>query len=174
MTENLLHNIYLYNPTCDYAIANGSPNWQPNRLLQKMEADLSALPLFFAGKNDFVLVEKMPDEEFIQSMQCINVEIPGFILKNDAIGNKQFLQLPKNMLIPWGWSPAAHQLLFPLKQSCSPGFRQSPVFQWKPEHREISSRKFAIGILNNVRTAINAGYLLPPDHMPKICQNMSK
>lgn len=172
MTD-LLGNIFLFNPTCEYAIANGSPNWQPNRLLQKMEADLSSLPLFFAGKNDFVLVEQMPTIEFLQSLMQMDLEIPGFILKNDAINNQQFLNLTINKLLPWGWSPAAHQLLFPLKQSCSAEFRQSPVYGWKPEHREITSRKFAIDILKQVYTSFNADYLMPTDHIPKICQNQT-
>jgi hypothetical protein len=165
----LFHNIFLFNPTCEYAIANGSPNWQPNRLLHKMEADLSTLPLFFAGKNDFVLVEKMPTIEFLQSLMQIDLDIPDFILKNDAINNQQFLNLTINKLLPWGWSPAAHQLLFPLKQSCSAEFRQSRVYEWKPEHREITSRKFAIDILKQVYTSSNADYLLPTELTPKIC-----
>ncbi|HSM48123.1 MAG TPA: hypothetical protein VK872_09945, partial [Draconibacterium sp.] len=171
--NNVYHNIFLFNPTCEYAVANGSPNWQPNRLLQKMEADLSVLPLFFAGKNDFVLVDQMPTKEFIQSLKHIMIEIPGFILKNETNNNQQFLQLPKNKLIPWGWSPAAHQNLLPLKQSCSVEFRQSPVYNWKPEHREITSRKFAIDILQQVCNSINADYLLPTEHTPKICNTQN-
>jgi hypothetical protein len=171
--NNVYHSIFLFNPTCEYAVANGSPNWQPNRLLQKMEADLSVLPLFFAGKNDFVLVDQMPTKEFIQSLKHIMIEIPGFILKNETNNNQQFLQLPKNKLIPWGWSPAAHQNLLPLKQSCSVEFRQSPVYHWNPEHREITSRKFAIDILNKVCTSINADYLIPTEHTPKICNTQN-
>lgn len=164
-----LNNIYLFNPTCEYAVANGSPHWQPNRLLQKMESDLSVLPVFFSGSNDFVLVEKIPSEEYIQSLRRFNLEIPNFIMKADATGNQQFLQLHKNELLPWGWSPAAHQLLYPLKESCSAEFKQSPVYQWKPEHRELTSRKFAIEILIQVRNLMQAEYLLPPELTPKIC-----
>jgi hypothetical protein len=165
----LQNNTFLFNPTCEYAIANGSPNWQPNRLLQKMESDLSTLPQFFTGKNDFVLVDKMPSSGFIENLQRASMEIPNFILKNEANCNQQFIQLPKNKLLPWGWSPAAHQFLLPLKQSCSSEFRQSPVFNWKQEHREITSRKFAIDILKQVSISMNADYLLPPELTPKIC-----
>ena len=54
MTENL-PDIYLFNPTCEYAVANGHTSWQPNRLLQKMEEDLGTLPLFFARPQDVIL-----------------------------------------------------------------------------------------------------------------------
>jgi hypothetical protein len=165
----LHHNIFLFNPTCEYAIANGSPNWQPNRLLQKMESDLSVLPMYFANKSDFVLVDKMPSAEFIDSLQNLNIEIPNFILKYDAINNQQFLNLPKNKPLPWGWSPAAHNFLLPFKQSCSAEFRQSPVFNWKPEHRQITSRKFAADTLNQLQKSFPVDYLLPLELSPKIC-----
>jgi hypothetical protein len=166
-------NIYLFNPTCEYAIANENENWQPNRLLQKMEYDLSALPLFFAKKNDFVLVDKIPSLKFIELLEQLCIEIPNFILKHEATNNQIFTNLPKNKMLPWGWSPAAHKLLFPFKESCSVEFQQSPVFNWMSEHREITSRKFAIDILKHVSTKINAGYLLPSKQIPKICQSQT-
>ncbi len=49
MTE-IFPDIFYFNPTCEFAVANGSPNWQPNKLLKKMEDDLSVLPLFFGKK----------------------------------------------------------------------------------------------------------------------------
>ena len=129
--QNNIPDIYLFNPTCEYAVANGSANWQPNLLLQKMEADLSALPMFFAKPNDYVLVDRIPSAEFIKTLKQIDFEIPNFITKKDAINNTDFINLPKNKLLPWGWSPSAHKFLFPLKESCTASFRQSPVFEWK-------------------------------------------
>ena len=161
--------IYLFNPTCEYAIANGNENWQPNRLLQKMESDLSALPLFFAKKNDFVLVDKIPSAEFIELLVKLGIETPNFILKTEAINNQQFINLPKNKMFPWGWSPAVHKLLFPFKDSCSAEFHQSPVFNWTPEHQKITSRKFAAELLNQLQSNISADYIIPVEFAPKVC-----
>jgi hypothetical protein len=167
---NVLHSdIYLFNPTCEYAIANKNEHWQPNQLLQKMEYDLSGLPLFFAKKNDFVLVDNIPSLEFIELLEQLDIEIPNLILKNEALNNQQFIDLPKNKLLPWGWSPAAHKFLFPFKESCSVEFQQSPVFYWTPEHREITSRKFASEILKQLQTKFSADYILPVELAPKIC-----
>jgi hypothetical protein len=162
-------NIYLFNPTCEYAVANGNANWQPNRLLQKMEFDLSVLPLLFAKKDDFVLVDRIPSEEFIESLKQIGMAIPNFILKTDAINNLNFMGLPKNKMLPWGWSPAVHKLLSPFKLSCSGEFQESPVFNWNPEHRNIISRKFATGILKKLQSTLKADYILPVELAPKIC-----
>lgn len=167
--NRLNHNIFLFNPTCEYAIANGSPNWLPNRLLHKMESDLSVLPMCFANKSDFVLVDKMPSAEFIDSLQNLNIEIPNFISIKDATNNQQFLNLPKNKLLPWGWSPAVHKFLLPFKQSCSAEFRKSPVFNWNPEHRQITSRKFAADILKQLQKSFPVDYLMPMELSPKIC-----
>lgn len=168
MTE-IRPDILYFNPTCEFAVANGSPNWQPNKLLQKMEDDLSALPLFFGKKEDFVLVDKIPSYEFMDSLRQFGIEIPDFILKTEALTDRQFINLPKNKLLPWGWSPAAHKSLAPLKESCSDVFKQSPVFGWKPEHREITSRKFAAEILTHFLSSFYSETILPAEFAPKIC-----
>jgi len=165
----ILPDIYLFNPTCEYAIANGNSNWQPNQILRKMESDLSALPLFFAKKDDYVLVDRILSTEFIETLQQIDIDIPNFILKNDAIKNEDFIGLPKNKLLPWGWSPSIHKFLSPIKESCSAEFQQSPVFNWKPEHREITSRKFALGILKRLQSTLNTDYIIPVEYTPKVC-----
>lgn len=162
-------NIYYFNPTCDYAIANQNSNWQSNKILQKMEADLSALPLFFGDKNDFILVEKLPSPEFIDSLRKLDIDIPNFILRKEAMNNPDFIQLRKNILKPWGWSPAAHKFLSPLKNSCSVEFQQSLVYNWKPEHREITSRKFALGILKQLQSTLKTDFILSSEQTPIIC-----
>jgi len=161
--------IYLFNPTCEYSIANGNANWQPNKILQKMESDLSSLPLFFAKANDYVLVDKIPSQEFVATLKKVGFPIPNFILKNDAIKNQDLINLSKNKLLPWGWSPSVHKLLSPFKESCSFEYKHSPVFQWELVHREITSRKFAINILKQLQSTIKADYILPSELTPKIC-----
>ncbi len=164
-----LPDIFYFNPTCEFAIANGSPNWQPNKLLQKMEDDFSALPLFFGKKGDYVLVNKIPSKEFIDSLRQFSIDIPDFVLQTSAYNDREFLNLPKNKLLPWGWSPAVHKFLAPIKESCSQAFKQSPAFDWKPEHREITSRKFAGEILTHFLSGFNSESFLPAEFAPKIC-----
>jgi hypothetical protein len=167
--NELVSNFYLFNPTCDYAIANHNANWQPNKILQKMEDDLSTLPMFFGSKIDFVLVDRVTSREFIYSLKQLKIGIPKLILKKDSLQNPHFINLPKNKLLPWGWSPAAHKFFSSHKDSCSAEFRQSAVFKWKPEHREIASRKFALGILKQLQSTLKAQYILTEDQIPTIC-----
>lgn len=139
-------------------MANGSKWWQPNQLLQKMETDLGILPMFFARETDYVLVHSLPEATFLASLQDVGFPVPGFREINDALDSDAFLQVPKNRLLPWGWSPATHRLLSPLKESCSPGFIDSPASRWSDNHRKVRSKLFALDILRKLHP------LLPDEH----------
>jgi len=134
-----------------------------------MESDLTAIQLFMAKKDDIVIVDKIPSDRYLDKLQNIAVEIPAFILKKD-IAKPSVTRIPKNRLLPWGWSPAAHKLLEPLKESCSEEFKLSPVFNWKTEYREIYSKKFALDILQKFISGINSNSLyLPEKLIPEVC-----
>jgi hypothetical protein len=166
--------IYLFNPTCEYAVANGYASWQPNRLLQKMEEDLGTLPLFFGRPTDVVLAKKIPPPEFLAALEKIGITPPRFIPTDEIAGNRQFINEPKQRLLPWGWSPAVHRLLTPLKNSCAENFKNSPVFNWRPEYREIYSKKFALGILKTLLPKLPPEKILPPHLLPKVCSTKAE
>jgi hypothetical protein len=161
--------IYFFNPTCEYAAADGKHSWQPNLLLQKMEEELGVLPLFFAKPDDVILVKKMPPAGYISHLAKVGISVPQFFTLQELKKNKTFQEMPKNRLLPWGWSPAAHWLLEPLKKSCSENFRKSPVANWKPEHREIYSRKFSLEILQSVLPILPEEQVLQTHQLPVIC-----
>jgi hypothetical protein len=167
MTTQQRPDIYFFNPTCEYAVANGNASWQPNRLLQKMESDLDTLPLFFAQPNDIVLVRKQPSENFLTRLKSMGILPPRFMLPEDALkatANGEKL----NRLMPWGWSPAAHKLLAPLKESCSASFLNSPVANWNSAKKEFYSKKFSLGILENLLPLLPREKVLPPEKLPRV------
>lgn len=168
-----LPDIYLFNPTCEYAVANGRASWQPNRILQKMEEDLTALPAFLAGSGDIVLVRELPPEDYISRLKSIAGPGPRFVPLNGITQDPDFLNEPKNRLLPWGWSPAAHRLLSPLKTGCASTFKHSPVASWMPGHRELYSKKFALEILKDLLPLLPPEKILPPALMPRICTTKS-
>ena len=138
------------------------------QLLQKMESDLAALPLHFSNPKDFILVDNLPDSDFLNSLSSIGNNAPKFQLKKD-IANEHFSELPRNKLVPWGWSPAVHKFLDPLKESCSEDFKKSPVFNWKPAYRELYSKKFALGILSELLEKYPNEYFISRDMQSEIC-----
>ncbi|NCB07952.1 MAG: hypothetical protein EOM73_07315 [Bacteroidia bacterium] len=169
-----LPDIFMYNPTCEYAVANGNPWWQPNRLLQKMEADMTVLPLFLAEKGDVLLVGKKPSFHFLETLSALDIGLPEFIPTKEALKSTSLQKNLIGKLKPWGWSPATHRLLSPLKPACSTDFQESPVAEWKPEYREFYSRRFALKILKHLLADYNSSDFIPEFLTPKICTTQSE
>lgn len=168
--EPVLPDIYFFNPTCEYAVANGRTSWQPNRLLQKMEEDLCTLPVYFATPGDVVLVRKMPPASFAENLAKIGLMAPRFVPVQFAVTDKNFISIQKNRLIPWGWSPSVHKLLEPLKATCSADFRHSQAAVWQPAFRYYYSRKFAADVLNALRPLLPEQFIIPHHLQPVACE----
>ena len=160
--------IYHFNPTCEYAIANGTATWQPNLLLQKMETDLALLPAYLANPSDYLILDEKPSKKFINHLEKINVHIPHAITKNE-LENFQVPNAAINRLLPWGWSPAEHKFLTPLKRYSSNVFKHSPVFSWKPEYRNLYSKKFALEVLHKIISEIDSEKMIDIDNTARIC-----
>ncbi len=161
--------IYHFNPTCELAIANGTDSWQANKLLTKMETDLDILPLFFTNSKDYLIVNKKPSKLYLEALKCLNIEIPMFILREKMINDKNFSIVQKGQLKPWGWSPAEHKFLSPLKESCSENFSNSPVFNWLPQHKNLYSKKFAAGILKILLEDYAHDFFIPKRQLTEVC-----
>ena len=159
--------IYFFNPTCDFAIANGSPNWQPNQLLQKMEEDLDLLPAYLATPDDGILLYNYPSDSFFIDFQKIEFTFPCFIQRNNC---NQIPQKPIKNIKPWGWSPVAHKQTEYLKNLCSDEFSASPVFNWQPEIKAFYSRSFSASVLEEVLKNQKAETILPQNYLPKVCK----
>jgi hypothetical protein len=138
--------VFYFNPTCELAIANGSFSYMPPRLLRQFENDCSVLPFVFAKSGDFVLTDKIPSPDFILKLSDAGFEMPGFCSLDELISrNVQ----PFGSIIPWGWSPAAHFILKDLKVKCASEFQESPVFNWKEEHKILFERITSLQFLTN-------------------------
>jgi len=165
----MLPDIYYYNPTCELAIANGDPNYQPPRLLSIFEKELGVLPMYFAKEADIILVKDLPPFSFIHNISEAGFPLPKFLKIEEALQNEEFIKTPKNFLFPWGWSPAAHKRLKILKPGCSKSFMNSPVFKWDENHKEIYSRKTALDILRKLLEQNNEKWLPPVGELPEVC-----
>jgi len=162
-----MNNIYFFNPTCDFAIANGSPNWQPNQLLQKMEEDLDLLPAYLAASDDGILLYNYPSDLFLDDFRKTEFKFPCFIQRNKQ---NQICQNQIRNIKPWGWSPAAHKQTEYLKNLCSDEFSISPVFNWHPEIKHFYSRSFSASVLAEVLKNLNTENILPINYLPKVCK----
>jgi hypothetical protein len=151
--------VYYFNPTCELAVANGSFSYMPPLLLQEMERDLSILPFIFCTENDYVLTENNPSENFLNLLKDAGFNLPRFCSLNEleSMPDGSFASV-----IPWGWSPAAHYKLRNLKVKCSQVFRESPVFDWKDEHKTLYERSASLDFLKRILNNNPPGWFIDP------------
>ncbi|NQU88469.1 MAG: hypothetical protein HQ541_22205 [Mariniphaga sp.] len=166
--------VYLFNPTCEYAVANGTVSWQPNRLLQKMESDLATLTVFFSKPNDIILVKDFPSKKYIYSLENIGITNRRFVTFKEAFSEKFQIAEKFNHLFPWGWSPAAHHILTPLKPNCSHTFKKGSNFQWIDEHKTMAGKYNSSKILETLLTRISSDFLLPKELIAKKCKSLEE
>jgi hypothetical protein len=166
--------IYYYNPTCELAVANGSENFQAKALLCKFEYDLDILPAFFALPNDITLVHKSPSAQFTDKLKKAGIEISLLKLSDECLSDISFVNSPKGFLCPWGWSPAVHKLLAPLKASCSKAFKNSVVSQWQPIHRELYSRKQGVELLESIVAKTGCSWMPQIEDLPQFCDSQDE
>lgn len=157
--------VYLFNPTCELAVANGSFSYLPPLLLQQMEGDLAILPFVMANENDFVLTENKPTQKFIEKLTDAGFKIPRFC----SLSELENAELPDfDAIRPWGWSPAAHHKLRNLKEKCTSDFRNSPVFNWIPRHQSLYERQTALKLLAELLENDPSEYFIEKDWIGKI------
>jgi len=161
--------IYFFNPTCELAVANGSVNYMAPAQLRRFENELSTLPWILARPDDIVLTDKIPDKQFTDQLETAGFRLPNFLAVESALTDVSFVSTEKGFLFPWGWNPAVHKLLSPLKSGCCSEFRNSPVAEWRDIHRELYSRKSALTILQSIVKDNKSDALLSHNDLPEIC-----
>ena len=161
--------IYLFNPTCELAVANGSANFMAPAPLRRFEKALSTLPWVLSDSKDVILVDKVPSRQFTDRIESAGFRLPLFQSIDSALSDPGFLSDTRGFLFPWGWSPSAHKLLSPLNSGCCPEFLNSPAAEWRDVHREMYSRKSSLAILKRITNENNLDNILSLNDIPEIC-----
>ncbi len=162
-------NIYFFNPTCELAVANGSASYMAPVHLRKFENELCTLAGILARPNDIVLVDQLPNQQFTDQLAGAGFHQPAYRNRDAVLSDSKFLSDTRGFLFPWGWSPAAHKLLWPLKTGCCIEFLSSPVAEWQDIHRELYSRKSSLAILSIIVDSNISNNMITYNDFPEIC-----
>lgn len=139
-----------------------------------MENDLSTLPLFLANAGDVVLVEQLPSQKYLESIARLGLGLPNFLEIEKALNTETSPLEIINSLKPWGWSPATHKLLAPLKPICANVFQESPVFNWSAEIRNLYSKKFALSIQKQMIREFPDTVFIPEELTGQVCYKLQQ
>lgn len=146
----MLPDIYFFNPTCELAIANGSPYYTAPARLRKFEEELAFLPAWLGRECDQVLVRGDVDILFMERMERLGFKLATPIGMTDALADPVWLSQPKGMLVPWGWSPALYHLFKPVMPTFCEDFLHSSVGKWMLGHKNLYSRLSGIALLSKI------------------------
>ena len=143
-----MQDLYLFNPDNEISIANGTNGYTPKANISIMAGDLAFLSAYLAKNDDYVLVARMPDLNFMKGRR----EVFGLDCQPIIWEKAQLLSF--NEIKPWGWSPRVHNLLKDLKSRCNEQFRESVMATWSEERRGLYSRRVAAACLTDMIRAI--------------------
>ena len=150
-----MERVYIFNPDCELAIANGGRYYMPPANIVQMMDDLAFLPAFMGGMGDRVLVKKEIDSGFIDSVcsklrvECIPIWEEGLACGAAWRGE------------PWGLSPKmCHWLAV-----------RGMGEEWRPEQKEWYSRKTAREGLLRLFEVIPG---LEEEIIPRICYSVEE
>lgn len=141
----MLPNLYLFNPTCEMAIANGNASFQAHHILQQFESDLAFLPSILSKNSDLILMKKYEAMKHLDLLHKISFPIPGQILETDIINSNQKILSDVKSFKPWGWAP---NLIHKLQKTNV--FSEIPLPKWSDSVKQIHSRLTAQKILKRV------------------------
>ena len=150
----VVQELYIFNPENDLAIANGGMHYMAPPKARSIAYDLSMLPMWYAGANDYVLC---PDADYKNNAQCLIRQFglfPGLLLPEE-------IKLYENIssIVPWGWSP---EIVCRLNRwgidSC-----HLPTHDSLSQLKRLSHRAITITILSSL---INYGYSDIPYQLP--------
>lgn len=150
-----MERVYIFNPDCELAIANGGRYYMPPANIVRMMDDLAFLPAFMGGMGDRVLVKKEIDSEFMDSVcSKLGVECMPILEEGLACGSAWRGE-------PWGLSPKmCHWLAV-----------RGMGEEWRPEQKEWYSRKTAREGLLRLFEVIPG---LEEEIIPRICYSVEE
>ena len=102
-------NLYFFNPGCELEVSNGDKNYSLQRFPQILENDLETIPMFMAKKNDYILVSKKIDENFINFWKS------NFCTNFVTIDELEKSNIDFDNFLPWGISPRVFNIVKNIK-----------------------------------------------------------
>ena len=122
----------LFNPGCELEVANGSPFFQLPKNPAMIEDDLSVLPMFFSNNGDYIIVNQIPNEDFISFWR--NYYNVCFIKSDSRL---PLSDVSFDGFEPWGHSPRAWHIAERFKSM----FPANYGFGFKPSQKMLFNRK---------------------------------
>lgn len=147
--------LFIFNPDCELAIANGSRYYMPPANIVQMAADLAYLAAYLAADGDYVLMPELPESGFVE----LREKISGYVCR--PVTWKELESLEIKGVEPWGWSPKICHELAEIHLSQ----------EWTGDKKEGYSRKKAMETLKQL---VEACPFVEQGVIPRICYSIEE
>ncbi len=133
--------MHYFNPDNDLALANFSTNYTPPASAIKIAEDLSVLPVWYAPEGTKVVVQNMPNQNFLYLLGKIIPTPVSFIEFTETI------DFPNVEITPWGWNPALRKKLLDIGLN----EKRLPSMDELKQLRHYSGRQNAVRMLREIK-----------------------
>ncbi|MCH5327733.1 MAG: hypothetical protein J1E02_01835, partial [Coprobacter sp.] len=148
-----VQNLYLFNPENDLAIADGGTHYMAPLRARIIAGDLSLLPLWYAGTEDYILVPDAACRREGERLAARYGLVSRFLLPED-VGRYDI-----SGFVTWGWSPEIVRRLSRWGADVS----RLPSAAQLSRLKELSHRACTVDIL---RALPRYGYTGIPEYLP--------
>ena len=140
--------IHYFNPGHETAVLNSSKHYHPPAHVIKMQNDLAFLPAWYASAGDFVFLENELPDDFLLSIEQLNLRVNKVTPNDFAKDGKKFHNSAINL---WGISPQSVHFFEKINEQWNLSLE---IPEWKDEFRFLGSRfaaqKFLAGLINRL------------------------
>ncbi len=158
-----MHDIFLFNPTGEMAIANGTNSYTPPKRLQIFEDNLATITSFFAEENDYIITKDFEDRKYLNNWHELGLPNLNYITLSETTNLKNI-----HSLRPWSWNQVSHTKFKNIKNNCSEQFKNSPNFNWTPDYKMFFSRQTTNNIQNIISNSDHSSSIISIQQ-PAIC-----
>ena len=136
----LMSTLYVYNPTCDMAIENGTYSYMPPKALSVFENEITPLMAFLGDEHDYVLGNRQTTAHFKDFWQQLGINLPQFV------SLQQLSQLKISAVQPWGWSQLVERQI----EKLSLQVNTKPHFESLNDYKLFFSRLTSVKLINEL------------------------
>lgn len=162
-----MNNVFLFDPTCEMAIANSSPYYHPPQNIVHFSEQLSWLPILLADEADYIISKNEYNDRLASIFEKLGRKLPEIV---DSGIDYSF-----NRFVPWGWSPMIHHRYKNIKKMCGDSFHRMPNSEWSSTVQKYYERAFALDVCKGlIDCKLSSIQLLPKTDLPQVVQDMAE
>ncbi|MCB0278689.1 MAG: DUF455 family protein [Calditrichaeota bacterium] len=163
--------VYYFNPSAELEILSGDLTSQQSTLAR----DLETLLIFIAKKDDIVLLNELPDENYLKSLIDLGIQLPQLLRISDLSTLKD---RKLNRFVPWGHSPISDRIDQRLLKQTTNRFRLDQRYHWNTDliqfYNKTNHPKILRELLKQSKHTAFKDSFISENFIPEVCSDLDE